>query len=62
MEFHVILVTVLKEGSGSPPTKGQKITVHCTGYLEAGMKKFWSTQDPGQKEFAFSVGVGQVVK
>jgi len=27
-----------------------------------GMKKFWSTKDPGQKAFAFNVGVGQVIK
>jgi peptidylprolyl isomerase len=26
------------------------------------MKKFWSTKDAGQKEFAFNVGIGQVVR
>ncbi len=54
--------SVTKEGSGSTPKVGQSITVHCTGYLENGMKKFWSTKDAGQSEFTFTVGVGQVVK
>jgi peptidylprolyl isomerase len=54
--------TVVKEGTGEKPTKGATITVHCTGYLTEGMKKFWSTKDPGQKEFAFRVGLGQVIK
>eukprot|EP01001_Neometanema_parovale_P003446 NODE_14506_length_445_cov_42.295031_g14207_i0.p1 GENE.NODE_14506_length_445_cov_42.295031_g14207_i0~~NODE_14506_length_445_cov_42.295031_g14207_i0.p1 ORF type:complete len:124 (-),score=33.72 NODE_14506_length_445_cov_42.295031_g14207_i0:73-402(-) len=50
-----------KEGSGDKPRKGQTITVHCTGKLESG-KKFWSTKDPGQTEFTFRVGVGEVIK
>lgn len=25
-------------------------------------EKFWSTQDPGQKPFTFSIGLGQVIK
>jgi hypothetical protein len=36
--------------------------VHCTGYLEKDLKKFWSTKDPGQKEFSFAVGLGKVIK
>lgn len=51
---------VLQEGSGPTPTKGAKITVHCTGKLADG-KKFWSTKDPGQQPFSFNVGVGQVI-
>jgi len=43
------LVSVTKAGSGVLPAKGAKITVHCTGYLKEGMKKFWSTKDPGQR-------------
>jgi hypothetical protein len=38
------------------------VQVHCTGYLEKDMKKFWSTKDPGQKQFSFQVGIGQVIK
>ena len=53
---------VLKEGTGRTPSKGDKITVHCTGYLEKTMTKFWSTADPGQVPFAFRIGVGQVIK
>eukprot|EP00760_Papus_ankaliazontas_P020089 PhM_4_TR180/c0_g1_i1/m.49466 len=44
------------------PQKGQKITVHCTGMLQEGGKKFWSTKDPGQEAFSFVVGVGQVIR
>eukprot|EP00045_Choanoeca_perplexa_P013367 m.151404 g.151404 ORF g.151404 m.151404 type:complete len:171 (+) comp16337_c0_seq9:487-999(+) len=51
---------IIKEGSGPTPTKGTNITVHCTGKLADG-KKFWSTKDPGQKPFAFDVGIGQVI-
>ncbi|KAK2957131.1 putative Peptidyl-prolyl cis-trans isomerase FKBP12 [Blattamonas nauphoetae] len=54
---------IKKEGSGNTPTKGQNITVHCTGYLDKECtKKFWSTKDPGQQPFGFQVGVGQVIR
>ena len=53
---------VLKEGNGVKPNKGQHITVQCTGYLEDGMRKFWSTKDPGQRPFAFDVGKGEVIR
>merc|ERR1711976_449447 len=52
---------ILKEGTGPNPHKGQKVTVHCTGLLDNG-KKFWSTKDPGQKEFEFNIGLGQVIR
>ena len=52
----------LKEGNGTKPKKGQKITVNCTGHLADGMRKFWSTQDPGQQPFTFVVGQGQVIR
>jgi peptidylprolyl isomerase len=35
-----------REGNGTKPKKGQRITVNCTGYLADGMRKFWSTEDP----------------
>lgn len=53
---------VLTEGTGAHPEPGQKVTVHCTGYVEATGKKFWSTKDPGQSTFSFTIGRGQVIK
>ena len=53
---------ILQAGSGATPTKGSTVTVHCTGYVTANNYKFWSTKDPGQKVFAFTIGVGQVIK
>lgn len=37
---------ILKEGTGSFPTKGKNVTVHCTGYGKNGdmSLKFWSTK------------------
>ena len=29
------------------PSKGQLVTVHCTGIVKESGKKFWSTKDPG---------------
>ncbi|OEU11877.1 CONSTANS interacting protein 3 [Fragilariopsis cylindrus CCMP1102] len=54
---------VLKEGNGSKPTKGQEVSVHCTGYGKDRdlTKVFWSTKDPGQSVFKFKVGLGQVI-
>jgi peptidylprolyl isomerase len=55
---------ILKAGSGSFPTKGKEVTVHCTGYGKNGdlSVKFWSTKDPGQEPFTFKIGLGQVIK
>lgn len=46
------------------PSRGATITVHCTGYGKDRdlNKKFWSTRDPGQEPFTFSVGMGSVIK
>eukprot|EP00500_Bicosoecida_sp_ms1_P000104 CAMPEP_0203809022 /NCGR_PEP_ID=MMETSP0115-20131106/1998_1 /ASSEMBLY_ACC=CAM_ASM_000227 /TAXON_ID=33651 /ORGANISM="Bicosoecid sp, Strain ms1" /LENGTH=113 /DNA_ID=CAMNT_0050717733 /DNA_START=51 /DNA_END=392 /DNA_ORIENTATION=+ len=54
--------TIVKEGNGEKPNAGDTITVHCTGKLTDGQKKFWSTKDPGQKAFSFDVGVGAVIR
>ena len=51
---------VIKEGTGAVPTKGRKVTVHCTGFLADG-KKFWSTKDTNQP-FDFNIGLGQVIR
>lgn len=52
--------TVLKEGTGSSPKKGQNVLVHYTGWLKDGTK-FDSSVDRGQP-FSFRVGVGQVIR
>lgn len=46
------------------PKKGQTVTVHCTGYGKNRdlSQKFWSTKDPGQVPFSYSIGLGQVIK
>eukprot|EP00897_Mesotaenium_endlicherianum_P006589 jgi/Mesen1/5959/ME000301S05090 len=55
---------LLRPGNGPSPSRGQKVTVHCTGYGKDRdlSKKFWSTKDAGQQPFTFSVGLGQVIK
>ena len=52
---------ILKQGDGPAVSKGNKITVHCTGSLAETGKKFWSTKDPGQQPFTFNCGLGQVI-
>ena len=52
---------ILKAGNGLKPQRGQRVTVHCTGFGKNNdlSQKFWSTKDPGQEPFTFAVGLGQ---
>eukprot|EP00471_Norrisiella_sphaerica_P006558 CAMPEP_0184492560 /NCGR_PEP_ID=MMETSP0113_2-20130426/23636_1 /TAXON_ID=91329 /ORGANISM="Norrisiella sphaerica, Strain BC52" /LENGTH=232 /DNA_ID=CAMNT_0026877429 /DNA_START=46 /DNA_END=744 /DNA_ORIENTATION=+ len=54
---------IVTEGKGPSPKKGDVVTVHCTGYGKNNdlSQKFWSTKDPGQKPFSFTIGMGQVI-
>merc|ERR1711879_588434 len=55
--------TVKKEGTGNKVVqKENNVTVHATGVVVETKKKFWSTKDPGQQEFSYNAGVGQVIK
>ncbi|KAK9112873.1 hypothetical protein Scep_020392 [Stephania cephalantha] len=55
---------VVRAGTGPKPVRGQRVTVHCTGFGKNGdlSQKFWSTKDPGQQAFKFNIGQGSVIK
>ncbi|MBA3545096.1 MAG: FKBP-type peptidyl-prolyl cis-trans isomerase [Nannocystis sp.] len=49
----------LAAGNGDPVRRGQRVSVHYTGWLTDG-KKFDSSLDRGQP-FAFTLGAGEVI-
>ncbi len=48
-------------GTGASPRMDQRVTVHYTGKLASNDRKFDSSVDRGEP-FAFTIGVGQVIK
>jgi peptidylprolyl isomerase len=58
--FAELQKTVIRQGTGPMPLRGQSVTVHYTGWLTNG-KKFDSSVDRGQP-FTFTIGMGQVIK
>jgi FKBP-type peptidyl-prolyl cis-trans isomerase len=58
-----LIYEILQEGTGKSPLKGQKVSVHYTGWLDENGekgKKFDSSHDRGTP-FQFIVGIGQVI-
>lgn len=60
--------TILVEGNGPSPEKGDTVTMLYTGWLkEAGKKdgkgkQFDTTEKPGRGPFKTAIGVGRVIK
>src|SRR5688572_24913339 len=52
---------IIKPGKGAVAKDGQNVSVHYTGWLKDGGKKFDSSVDRGQP-FDFPLGGGQVIK
>lgn len=52
---------ILKEGAGTEAKKGDKVTVHYTGWLKSNGKKFDSSVDRGDP-FVFPLGGGMVIR
>lgn len=51
----------IQVGTGAEAVKGQRVSVHYVGTLQANGKKFDASRDRG-KPFKFMLGAGQVIK
>ncbi len=56
-----VRIYIHKQGKGSPPKKGETVTVHYQGFFENDGKKFDSTYDK-QKPFSFRIKSGEVIQ
>ncbi|HVJ65777.1 MAG TPA: FKBP-type peptidyl-prolyl cis-trans isomerase [Bdellovibrionota bacterium] len=61
MEKEGVIIEEKLVGSGDLATAGQNVTVHYTGTLKEGGKKFDSSVDRGQP-FSFVLGSGMVIR
>lgn len=55
---------LIKAGAGLKPSRGQNVTVHCTGTVQANGHVFWSTswdKSKGGGPFSFQIGMKQVI-
>eukprot|EP01066_Platyproteum_vivax_P010390 Platyproteum_vivax@DN4639_c0_g1_i1.p1 len=65
MPLSKLSVESLKPRTGAAVKKGIPCTVHAIGSVlssDGTTKKFWSTKDPGQVEFTYNPGVGEVIQ
>ncbi len=55
---------ILKEGSGSSPVTGKKVTVHYTGWLNQGGQPGtqFDSSFSRNRPFTFNIGMGQVIR
>ncbi|GKU04278.1 peptidylprolyl isomerase [Fusarium langsethiae] len=55
--------TIIREGNGPSPTKGQKVSMEYTGWLqENGQKGKQFDSSVGRGDFDVTIGIGQVIK
>jgi FK506-binding protein 1 len=58
---------LVREGkAGTRPVRGQRVTVHATGYLLPGMKQFWTTRKTADNKystpFVFEIGDTKMIQ
>mmetsp|Transcript_23481 Transcript_23481/g.69180 ORF Transcript_23481/g.69180 Transcript_23481/m.69180 type:complete len:145 (-) Transcript_23481:358-792(-) len=53
---------IIKSGAGPRLMTGDSASVHATGRIAGEPKHFWSSRDNGGTPFAFTAGLGHVIK